>query len=155
MVDAADGIPAAVYDMVIVRIGCNCVLVFAAVNCRRGRGLFSFKCCYPDCSAFLDVRLSNTTTSSRGSSLGLAPNDFAAFPPRLPRSTFTESHGGDPAHGCAEPLERRNRHDKQRADFEDMNRDRALKQTRTSPKTCSCFDDMETNQVGNGQSWPY
>ena len=90
MVDAADGIPAAVYDMVIVRIGCNCVLVFAAVNCRRGRGLFSFKCVSPDCSAFLDVRFFNTTTSSRVSSLGLAPNDFAAFPPRLPRNTFTD-----------------------------------------------------------------
>ena len=54
-IDAADGIPAAVHDTVVVRVGCNCVPVFTAVNGGRSRGLFSFRRVYPVCSAFLDV----------------------------------------------------------------------------------------------------
>ena len=41
-IDVADGISAAVHDTVVVRVGCNCVPVFAAVSGGRGRGLFSF-----------------------------------------------------------------------------------------------------------------
>ena len=41
-IDAAGGISAAVHDTVVVRVGCNCVPVFAADSGGRGRGLFSF-----------------------------------------------------------------------------------------------------------------
>ena len=41
-VDAADGLSASVHDTVVVRVGCNCIPIFAVVSGGRGRGLFSF-----------------------------------------------------------------------------------------------------------------
>ena len=89
MTDAADGISVAVHDTVVVRVGCNCVPVFAAVNGGRGRGLFSFKCVYPDCSAFLDVRVLQHVDVVKWVLMGVSHTlDFSTFPPRLPRNTF-------------------------------------------------------------------
>ena len=45
-----------VHDNVTVQIGCSTVPVFALVNGGRDRTLFTFRCVYEDCSAFLDIR---------------------------------------------------------------------------------------------------
>ena len=88
-VDAADGMSAAVHDTVIMRVGCNCVPVFAAVSGGRGRGLFSFRCVYPDCSAFLDVRVLQHVDVVKCVLMGVShTHDFSTFPPRLPRNMF-------------------------------------------------------------------
>ena len=88
--DAADGVSAAVHDTVVVRIGANRVPVFAMVNGGRGRGLFSFKCVYPACAAFLDVRVLPHVDVVKWVLMGVShSHDFAAFPPRMPRNTFS------------------------------------------------------------------
>ena len=56
-IDAADGVAAAVHNTVVARIGCNRIPIFAMVNGGRGRSLFTFKCVYQACPAFLDVRV--------------------------------------------------------------------------------------------------
>ena len=87
--DAADGIAAAVHDTVVVQIGCNRVPIFAMVNGGRGRGLFSFRCVYPACSAFLDVRVLPHADVVKWVIIGVShTHDFATFPPRMPRNTF-------------------------------------------------------------------
>ena len=44
-----------VHDNVTVRIGCNVVARFALVSGGRDRSLFTFRCVYDACPAFLDV----------------------------------------------------------------------------------------------------
>ena len=55
--DVVDTIPKIVHDAVTVGIGCCAVPLFALENGGRGRTLFTFKCVYENCPAFLDVRV--------------------------------------------------------------------------------------------------
>ena len=89
-IDATDGIWTTVHDTVVVRVGCNCVPVFAAVNGGRGRGIFSSKCVIPTAPRPSTFWFFNASTSSRWSSLESHAKYFSAFPPRLPRNTFTD-----------------------------------------------------------------
>ena len=69
-IDAADGIPAAVHDTVVVRVGCNCVPVFAAVSGGRGRASSRSSVSIPTAPRSSTFGFSNTSTSSSGSSWG-------------------------------------------------------------------------------------
>ena len=64
--DVARGLSGIVHDTIVVEIGCSRVPLFAMVSGGRGRSLFSFKCMYSGCMAFLDVRTTPTLTSSNG-----------------------------------------------------------------------------------------
>ena len=67
-IDAADGIPAAVHDTVIVRVGCNCVPVFAAVNGGRVWASSRSNVSIPTAPRSSTFGFFNTLTSSSGSS---------------------------------------------------------------------------------------
>ena len=64
--DVVDTVPKMVHDTVTVRIGCCVVPVFALDNGGSGLTLFTFKCVYENCSAFLDVRVFPLRTGSSG-----------------------------------------------------------------------------------------
>ena len=64
--DVAETIPKIVHDTDTVRIGCCAVPVFALENGGRGRTLFTFKCVYENCPAFLDVQFFSGRTRSSG-----------------------------------------------------------------------------------------
>ena len=88
-IDAADGVAAAVHDTVVVSIGCNCIPVFVMVDGGRGRSLFTFKCVYNGCSAFLDVRVLPHVDIVKWVLMDVSHrHDFSVFPQRLPRNTF-------------------------------------------------------------------
>ena len=55
-INLEDTVARVVHDNVTVQIGCNAVPVFALVNGERERTLFTFRCVYDGCSAFLDIR---------------------------------------------------------------------------------------------------
>ena len=54
-IDLVDTVPKLVHDTITVRIGCCVVPVFSLENGGRGRTLFTLKCVYENCSAFLDM----------------------------------------------------------------------------------------------------
>ena len=88
-IDTAGGVAAAVHDTVVVSIGCNRIPVFAMVDGGRGRSLYTFKCVYSDCAAFLDVRVLPHVDVVKWVLMGVShSHDFSAFPQRLPRNTF-------------------------------------------------------------------
>ena len=79
-----------VHDNVTVQIGCNVVPVFALVNGGRDRTLFTFRCVYEDCSAFLDIRKFAGADKLKWVIVGVSHcHDFSTFPSRMPRNTFT------------------------------------------------------------------
>ena len=55
--DLGNGISRLVHDTVVVKIGCNNVPLFSMVSGGRGHTLFSFKCVYNGCTAFMDIRV--------------------------------------------------------------------------------------------------
>ena len=54
--DIIDGVARTVHDTVTVAIGCNRVPLFALVEGGRARTLFTFRCVYDGCPAFMDIR---------------------------------------------------------------------------------------------------
>ena len=80
-IDAGDGISAAVHNTIVVWIGCNRIPIFAMVNGGRGRSLFSFKCIYSGCSAFLDVRVLPRVDIVKWVIMGVShSHNFSVFP---------------------------------------------------------------------------
>ena len=88
--DIGNGIATLVHDTVVVRIGCNNVPLFAIVSGSRGHTLFSFKCVYAGCAAFMDVRVLRHADVIKWIVMGVSHNHgFSAFPRRVPRNTFS------------------------------------------------------------------
>ena len=88
-IDLVDTVPKLVHDTITVRIGCCVVPVFALENGGRGRTLFTFKCVYENCSAFLDVRVFSAANKVKWALMGVShSHDFSFFPQRMPRCTF-------------------------------------------------------------------
>ena len=88
-IDVACGLAAIVHDTVVVEIGCSRVPLFAMVCGGRGRTLFSFKCVYSGCTAFLDVRTIANADVIKWVLMGVSHNHcFSTFPSRIPRNTF-------------------------------------------------------------------
>ena len=84
-----DTVAHVVHDNVTVQIGCNALPVFALVNGGRDRTLFTFRCVYDDCSAFLDVRKFAGADKLKWVIVGISHcHDFSAFPSRMPRNVF-------------------------------------------------------------------
>ena len=84
-----DTVARIVHDDVTVQIGCNVVPVFALVNGGCDRTLFTFRCVYDDCSAFLDIRKFAGADKLKWVIVGTSHcHDFSAFPSRMPRNTF-------------------------------------------------------------------
>ena len=55
----------------------------------RGSTLFSFKCVYSGCAAFLDVRTIANADVIKWVLMGVSHNHcFSTFPSRIPRNTF-------------------------------------------------------------------
>ena len=88
-----DTVARVVHDNVTVQIGCNAVPVFALVNGARDRTLFTFRCVYDGCSAFLDIRKFAGADFLKWVIVGISQcHDFSAFPPpRTPRNTFSST----------------------------------------------------------------
>ena len=55
--DFTDTVSKTVRDVVVFRIGCNVIPLFANASGGRGRSLHSFHCVYADCLAFIDIRM--------------------------------------------------------------------------------------------------
>ena len=88
--DVANGIATLVHDTVVVTIGCNNVPLFAIVSGSRGHTLFSFKCVYEGCTAFMDVRILRNADVIKWIVMGISHNHgFSTFPRRVPRNTFS------------------------------------------------------------------
>ena len=84
-----DTVARIVHDNVTVQIGCSVVPVFALVNGGRERTLFTFRCVYDDCSAFLDIRKFAGADKLKWVIVGISHcHDFSAFPSRMPRNVF-------------------------------------------------------------------
>ena len=65
--------------------------MFALENGGRGRTLFTFKCVYVNCSAFLDMRVFSAVDRVKWVLIGVShPHDFLFFPQRTPRGTFPD-----------------------------------------------------------------
>ena len=88
--DVANGISTLVHDTVVVKIGCNNVPLFVIVSGSRGHTLFSFKCVYAGCTAFMDVRILRHADVIKWIVMGISHNHgFSTFPRRVPRNTFS------------------------------------------------------------------
>ena len=87
--DVSSGISALVHNTVIVKIGCNNIPLFAMVCGGRGRALFSFKCVYSGCSAFMDIRVLPHVDVIKWVVMGVShSHGFSTFPHRITRDTF-------------------------------------------------------------------
>ena len=87
-----DTVARIVHDNVTVQIGCNAVPVFALVSGARDRTLFTFRCVYDGCSAFLDIRKFAGADRLKWVIVGISHcHDFSAFPSRSPRNVFPET----------------------------------------------------------------
>ena len=89
--DVVDTVAKMVHDTVTVRIGCCAVPVFALEDGGRGRTLFTFKCVYDNCPAFLDVRVFSAADRVKWVLMGVShSHDFTFFPQRTPRGIFPD-----------------------------------------------------------------
>ena len=85
-------VSAAVRQCVKFKIGSNVVPVFSLVSGGSGRTLFTFKCVFESCGAFLDIRTSASGDRVKWAVMGVShSHDFAAFPSRMPRNTIPDS----------------------------------------------------------------
>ena len=64
--DFTDTVPKTVRDVVVFKIGCNVIPLFANASGGRGRSLYSLLCVYADCLAFIDIRMFRRNVSSSG-----------------------------------------------------------------------------------------
>ena len=87
--DVGNGISRIVHDAVVVKIGCNNIPLFSMVSGGRGHTLFSFKCVYAECTAFMDIRVLRHADVIKWIIMGVSHNHgFSTFPNRVPRNTF-------------------------------------------------------------------
>ena len=151
-IDAADGISAAVHDTVVMRVGAT-----AFRSLRRSTadaaGASSRSSVHPDCSAFLDVRVLQHVDVVKCVLMGSRTHDFSTFPPRLPHNMFRGETGAAIRrmvllnHSSAEIRMTNNVLATRASTLTELlnGRIQAL-------AACSCGDDLETSQVGKGQS---
>ena len=72
-----------------MKIGSNTVPVFAMVDGGRGRTLYTFRCVYTGCGAFMDIRVLPHADVIKWVVMGVSHNHhFEMFPRRLPRNTL-------------------------------------------------------------------
>ena len=87
-----DSVARTVHDKVFFELGCSHIPLFSLVMGGRERTLFSFRCVFDRCSAFLEVRLFSAIHSVKWVLMGVShSHDFTTFPRRMPRGTFTAS----------------------------------------------------------------
>ena len=80
-------VAATVKQCVNFKIGSNVVPVFSLVSGVSGRTLFTFKCVFESCGAFLDIRTSASGERVKWAVMGVShSHGFAAFPSRMPRN---------------------------------------------------------------------
>ena len=89
--DITDGVARTVHDTVTVAIGCNRVPLFAVVEGGRARTLFTFRCVYDGCPAFMDIRTFVAQWGVKWIIVCVShAHSFDVFPARMPRSTFPD-----------------------------------------------------------------
>ena len=89
--DIIDGVARTVHDTVTVAIGCNRVPLFALVEGGRARTLFTFRCVYDGCPAFMDIRTFVGQWRVKWIIVCIShTHSFDVFPARMPRSTFPD-----------------------------------------------------------------
>ena len=87
-----DTVARTVHDRVFFELGCSRVLLFALLVGGRNRTMFSFRCVFDRCSAFLDVRLFSGVYTVKWVLMSLShSHGFATFPRRMPRATFSSA----------------------------------------------------------------
>ena len=78
-------VAATVKQCVNFKICSNVVPVFSLVSGGTGRTLFTFKCVFQSCRAFLDIRTSASGERVKWAVMGVShSHGFAAFPSRMP-----------------------------------------------------------------------
>ena len=81
-----------VHERVFFEIGCCHIPLFSLVMGGRERSLFTFRCVFDKCSAFLDVRLFSAINAVKWVVMGVShSHNFSTFPRRMPRGTFTDT----------------------------------------------------------------
>ena len=86
--DFTDTVPKTVRDVVVFKIGCNVIPLFANASGGRGRSLYSLLCVYADCLAFIDIRMFRGNVNVKWLAMGVShTHGFATFPTRMPRDT--------------------------------------------------------------------
>ena len=81
-----------IHDNVYVEIGCNRIPLFALVSGGCDRTLFTFRCVYARCHAFLEARIFSGVYSIKWIATSLSHSHrFDVFPTRMPRSTFSDA----------------------------------------------------------------
>ena len=84
-----------VHDNVTLKIGGNRVPLFSMVSGGRSRTLYSFRCVFPHCSAFLDVRTLPDANCVKWVIMGISHNHvFATFPVSPERHLHCGVEGG-------------------------------------------------------------
>ena len=87
--DMTPGLARVVHDTVTVKIGCNNVPVFSTARGGRSRTLCLFRCTYPCCPAFMDVRILPHANIVKWVLMCTSHNHtFSTFPSRVPRNVF-------------------------------------------------------------------
>ena len=82
-------VPKTVRDVVVFKIGCNVIPLFANDSGGRGRSLHSFHCVYANCLAFIDIRMFRGNVNVKWLAMGVShTHGFATFPTRMPRDTI-------------------------------------------------------------------
>ena len=89
--DFTDTVSKTVRDVVVFKIGCNLIPLFANSSGGRGRSLHSFHCVYADCLAFIDIRMFRGNVNVKWLVMGVShAHGFEAFPTRMPRDTIDD-----------------------------------------------------------------
>ena len=71
------------------KIGNNAIPIFSLVDGGRGRSLYTFRCVYTGCGAFMDIRVLPHADVIKWVVMGVSHNHhFGSFPRRLPRNTL-------------------------------------------------------------------
>ena len=83
---------ATVTESLNFKIGSCVIPVFALVSGGRGRSLFTFKCLFESCPAFLDIRTLDLGEQIKGMAMGIShSHDFSVFPSHVPRNIIPDS----------------------------------------------------------------
>ena len=84
-------VAATVRESLNFKIGSCIIPLFALVSGGSGRSLFTFKCVFESCPAFVDIRTLDFAGQIKWLVMGIShSHDFSHFPLRVPRNTIPD-----------------------------------------------------------------
>ena len=86
--DFTDTVPKTVRDVVVFKVGCDVIPLFANASEGWGRSLRSFHCAHVNCIAFIDIWMVRGNVNVKRLALWVShTRGFASFSTRMPRDT--------------------------------------------------------------------